>query len=151
MSKVENMSDIKSEIVGCWRLCSYIIKGVNEEKNYLWGKNADGVIIYLENGYMSVHVSNKDRQKFGDNDFLHGKDEEVRKAFEGYTTYFGTYEYKPDEGLVLHHINEALYPNWSGITHTRFVQCEGDKLSIKTPPISIAQKECVMELSWVKV
>lgn len=141
----------KQGIVGSWRLQSYVLTLDNGETIPLWGDRADGIIIYLDNGYMSVHVSNQDREKFVENDFLRGNHEEIKEAFEGYTTYFGTYEYIPEEGTVLHHVSESLYPNWSGVTHTRFVEYDDEQLMIRTPPIYVNQKECVMELKWTRL
>lgn len=145
------MRNLNLDIVGSWRLETYVLTMNNGETIPLWGKHADGMIVYLENGYMSVHVSNMERKSFHKNDFLRGNYEEIKCAFEGYTTYFGTYEYKPEESAVYHHVQQSLYPNWSGVTHTRFVECANDRLVIKTPPILVNSNECIMELRWKRL
>lgn len=148
------MSDIKAtdkEIIGSWRLTSYLLKMENGETIPLWGENTDGIIIYLENGYMSVHVSDEDRPKFAENDFLRGNEEELKRAFEGYTCYFGKYEYSAEKGVVYHYVAQSVYPNWSGVTHTRYVEINDEKLLITTPPIKVGGKECIMEMRWSRV
>jgi len=140
-----------TNLIGTWKLGSYKVTIDTGEPINLWGENAAGILIYLPNGHMSVHVSDQDRNKFDSNDFLSGTHKEIKDAFERYTTYYGKYEYQPEEEVVFHHITEALYPNWSGITQKRFAILGDNKLIIKTPPISINNKECVMELHWDRV
>ena len=100
---------------------------------------------------MSVHVSDKNRPKFASNDLFRGTEDEIRRAFEGYTTYFGTYEYRSDEKLVLHRVTESLYPNWSGVTQTRFAGLTHKTLVLKTPPIMVRGLEVIMELIWQRI
>lgn len=141
----------KEEIIGAWELDSYKVKMDTGETFDLWGKNTTGILIYLPNGYMSVHVSDKDRPKFKDNDFLSGEFKEVKAAFERYTTYFGTYKYDPENGVVFHYVAESLFPNWSGVTHKRFVVLEGDECLLKTPPTLIKGEKSIMELHWKRL
>ncbi len=146
MSVIDN-----DKIVGTWTLGSYDIKMDSGEDINLWGKNTSGILIYLANGYMSVHVSNMDRVQFKDNDFLSGSFEELKSAFEGYTCYFGTYEYSPEEHVVYHRVMESVYPNWSGVTHTRYAELSDDKLILTTPPIKLSGQDGVMNLYWERV
>lgn len=148
MPKYKNAN---KDIIGAWKLVSYTVKTDSGEEIDIWGKETTGMIIYLKNGNMSVYLSNKNRPKFKGNDFLAGSLEEIRNAFEGCTAYIGRYEYRPDEQKVLHHITESLFPNWSGITQTRYVSLGRRKLSIKTPPIDVNRRECVMELHWERI
>lgn len=145
------MENSNQKIVGVWRLESYLLTLSSGKNVPLWGDNPDGAIIYLENGFMSVHVSDQDRPKFVANDFLAGTVDEIKRAFEGYTAYFGTYEYDSNKGEVLHHVLGSLYPNWSGITQKRFIQCNDNKLVITTPPIIVSNEDCIMEMRWVRV
>ena len=148
---MSQISNAKQQIVGAWRLLSYVLTKDDGETIPLWGERADGMIIYLDNGYMSVHVCDRDRPTFAEDDFLCGRHDEIKKAFEGYTGYFGTYEYYPEKNLVLHHVAESLYPNWSGLTHSRFIERNGDTLVIKTPPVRDNNHACVMALQWQRV
>lgn len=138
-------------LTGTWLLDHYQITGQQGQPILLWGSNVSGILIYTDNGYMSVQVSNNDRSAFAQNDFLAGNPDEVRSAFEGYTAYFGRYEYQAKNGFVYHHVQQSVFPNWNGITHTRFVTLNNDTLILGTPPISIKGEPCVMQMHWKKV
>jgi len=141
----------ENQIVGAWRLGGLKITNTAGETVPVYGDKSDGILIYLENGIVSVHVSNVERPRFLEDDFFKGTCEELRQAFEGYLSYFGTYEYVPDEGYVIHSPIESLFPNWSGSRHTRYTQLDGNTLNITTPPIPFGDEECVMKLEWVRM
>ncbi|MCB1935908.1 MAG: lipocalin-like domain-containing protein [Nitrosomonas sp.] len=139
------------KLTGAWLLDHYQIAGQHGQPVLLWGGNASGILIYTDNGYMSVQVSNNDRPAFAQNDFLAGEPDEIRSAFEGYTAYFGRYDYKETNGYVNHHVQQSIFPNWNGVTHTRFVTLDNDKLILGTPPISIKGESCTMQMYWKRI
>src|SRR5438874_1989109 len=61
---------------------------------------------------MSAHVMRADRSTFASNDPGSGTDADVRAAFEGHVSYFGTYTVDPIARTVIHHVRGASYPNW---------------------------------------
>lgn len=136
---------------GVWKLHSYSIVKQNNDKVLLWGENPSGMLIYLPNGYMSVQVSNADRMLFEKGDFLAGTGQEISEAFEGYTAYYGRYEYLPEKQLVCHYVDQSLYPNWSGAVNERYAALDGDCLTLSTPPVSIAGEPCTMSMHWRRV
>ncbi len=138
----------EAEILGVWRLVHCTVASVSDKPIDVYGDAPSGALIYLPNGYMSVHVIDTTRPSFGHNDFLKGDDAEVRAAFEGCLSYFGSYEYRPEEGLVRHYPIHALHPNWSGTCHTRHTRVDGDDLHIHTPPIPFGGDLGVMRLLW---
>src|SRR5438552_1416906 len=69
---------------------------------------------------MSAHVMRNDRPLFATKDPARGTDVEVRAAFEGYVSYFGTYTIDPQTQTVTHHVRGASFPNWIG--SVRFFQ-----------------------------
>ena len=136
------------KLVGSWILEKYSVVDQNNRPVLLWGEHASGLIIYLENGRMSVQVSNTDRPFFVNADLRAGSAEEITQAFTGYTAYFGRYEYQEKNGYVLHFVEQSVFPNWNGITHTRYVSLEGDRLVLRTPPIQIDGEFCEMNMYW---
>lgn len=137
-----------SEILGVWRVETCVVTTEHGQTINVYGDAPSGALIYLPNGYMSVHVIDTHRPTFAHNDFLRGRDDEVRKAFEGCLSYFGSFEYRPDEGYVKHYPIHALHPNWSGSCHIRYTRIDGDELRIHTPPIPFKGHSCVMRLLW---
>ena len=139
-----------STIVGTWLLEKYKVTLEDGRDYRLWGEDAQGVIIYLDNGYMSVHVSRVDVPQFESNDFLRGTEAEVRASFEGYTTYYGKYNYDEENSVVYHEVIRALYPNWCGVTHTRYATITDRQLILRTTTINIDGVGGVMEMFWRK-
>ena len=139
------------KLTGTWMLDHYQITDQNGQDILLWGNNTSGILIYTDDGYMSVQVSNNDRPAFAANDFLAGEADEIKSAFEGYTAYFGTYAYLKKNGFVHHHVQQSVFPNWNGVTHTRFVNLVDGKLTLSTPPITIKGKSCTMQMYWKKI
>jgi hypothetical protein len=144
-------ADIKNELLGAWHLKSYSVKKQNNHPLPLWGEYAGGLLIYLPNGYMSVQVSNKDRPAFEKGDFLAGSIEEITSAFEGYTAYYGKFEYQPDNQLVCHYVDQSVFPNWCGVTHKRYVELSNSQLTLSTPPILINGELCTMQMFWQRI
>jgi Lipocalin-like domain len=64
-----------------------------------------------------------------------GTDAEVRLAFEGHVSYFGTYTVDPSAGTVTHHVRGASYPNWIGHDQIRYYRIDGPHLVLSTPPM----------------
>jgi hypothetical protein len=58
-----------------------------------------------------------------------GTDAEVRTAFEGYTSYFGTYTIDTKKQTVTHHVRGASYPNWVATDQLRQYKFDGMRVS----------------------
>jgi hypothetical protein len=82
--------------------------------SYPLGRDAVGVIVYTDDGYMFVAIMCPDRQPFAAGDLLKGSGEEKARAAETYVSYCGRYELHGD--TVIHHVELSLFPNWSGVT-----------------------------------
>ena len=104
--------DSLPNLVGTWRLASYEARALSGETRYPLGHNVVGQLFYDAAGNMSAHVMRVDRPTFASNDLGSGTDAEVRAAFEGHVSYFGTYTVDPSARTVLHRVRGASYPNW---------------------------------------
>jgi len=102
---------------------------------------------------MSGQVMNVERPVFtSDEKFNFGKDEEVRKAYEGYIAYYGKYEINEKEKYVSHFVEGSLIPNWVGSTQIRYFEFDGnDKLILKTPPVLSGGAEFIVTLTFERV
>ena len=139
------------KLIGSWHLEKYEIRNQQKQPVLLWGKSASGLLIYLDNGYMSVQVSNNDRPVFANDDLRAGSTEEIFQAFTGYTAYFGKYKYQEKNNRVFHYVEQSAFPNWNGVTHTRFVSLNDAKLTLRTPPILINGESCEMQMFWQRI
>ena len=143
--------DTASEFVGAWRLASYSAVTPGGETIYPFGRNAQGRIIYEAGGRMAVQIGNPERAAFATANPGAAPDAEVRAAFQGYLAYFGTYTVDAGRGIVVHHPEMSLNPNWIGVDQVRYFDLQGDRLTLKTPPMLIGGAEGVSTLVWERL
>ena len=120
-------------LVGAWRLRRFEATTADEEPTYPLGENATGYLIYTADGHMSATLMRAERMPFGSDDIRAGTAEERVRAYEDFIAYAGRYEVR--EGAVVHHVELALFPNWIGSEQLRYVELDGDTLTITTPPV----------------
>src|SRR5437899_9790661 len=122
-------------LLGTWRLVLFEARDSKGQFQYPLGKHVSGLLVYDAAGNMSAHVMRNDRPLFAANDPGRGTDAEVRAAFDGHTSYFGTYTIDPASKTVTHHVRGASYPNWIGNDQLRQFKFEGSRLFLYSPPI----------------
>jgi hypothetical protein len=142
---------IASEFVGAWRLVSYSAVPSSGETIYPMGPNACGCIIYEAGGRMAVQIGNPDRAAFASGDPHAATDAEARSAFRGYLAYFGSYTVDAGRGVVVHHLEMSLDPNWIGVDQVRYFSLQGGRLTLKTPLMVMGGVERVSSLVWEKL
>jgi len=135
-------------LVGTWRLVSYEARASSGETKYPFGQHVVGQLFYDAGGNMSGHLMKVDRPTFASNDSGSGTDAEVRAAFEGHVSYFGTYTVDPSARTVIHHVRGASYPNWIGHEQVRYYRIDGPHLVLSTPPIPYRGESLEFVLVW---
>ena len=100
---------------------------------------------------MSAHVMRVDRPTFASDDSGSGTDAEVRAAFEGHASYFGTYTIDVLAGTVTHHVRGASYPNWMGHDQIRYYRIDGSHLVLSTPGILDRGEALAYILTWERM
>jgi hypothetical protein len=138
-------------MVGTSRRMSYEARTPAGEIRYPLGQHVVGQLFYDAHGNMSAHVMRVDRPTFASHDSGVGTDAEVRAAFEGHTSYFGTYTIDPAARTVTHHVRGASYPNWIGHDQTRYYRIEGSHLVLSTPPILFQGESLDYILTWERI
>jgi len=119
----------RKRFVGNWKLVSYQAFSETGEARTL--DYDGGRIMYDDRGYMAAQLMRSGRATSAP-----ATDEERAAAFRGYTAYYGTYEIDEAKGVVTHHVEGALSPQWPGTTLVRYYAFSEDgkrlTLSIKT-------------------
>jgi hypothetical protein len=138
-------------LVGTWRLVSYEARTASGEAGYPLGHHVVGQLFYDVRGNMSAHVMRVDRPAFASDDLGAGTDAEVRAAFEGHASYFGTYTIDPSARTVTHHVRGASYPNWMGHDQIRYYCINGSHLVLSTPPILDRGESLEYILTWERM
>ena len=138
-------------LVGTWRLVSLEARDSNGRLQFPLGKQVFGQLFYDAGGNMSAHVMSNDRPLFAVNDPARGTDAEVRAAFDGHTSYFGTYTIDPASKTVTHQVRGASYPNWIGTDQLRHFKFEGSRLLLSSPPIVSSGESLTYVLTWERI
>ncbi len=138
-------------LVGTWRLLSHEAQDSKGQVQHPWGEHVTGQLIYDGKGNVSAHVLKSDRPAFASNDPARGTDAEVRAAFEGHLSYFGTYTIDQAKQTVIHHIRGASYPNWIGKDQIRYYKIDGNRLLLSTPPLVLNHQSFEYVLIWERI
>jgi Lipocalin-like domain len=144
-------ADSLPNLIGTWRLVSYETRTASAEARYPLGRHVVGQLFYDLAGNMSAHVMRVDRPAFASDDSESGTDAEVRAAFEGHVSYFGTYTIDPSARTVTHHLRGASYPNWVGHDQIRYYRMDGPHLVLSTPPIPYRGESLEYILTWERI
>ena len=110
-----------------------------------------GQLIYDAGGNMSAHVMRSDRPFFAADDPGRGTDAEVRAAFDGHASYFGTYTIDLATQTVTHHVQGSSYPNWVGNDQLRHFKFDGPRLVLSTPALVSDGESLEYVLTWERI
>ncbi len=138
------------KFLGTWKLVSAEYRRANGEVIEIYGENPAGLLMYDTDGNMAIQIMNRGRPKFAVADRLGGTPEQIQAAFRGYLAYFGTYTVGEEKHTVTHHLEGALLPNWVGVDQVRFFELDGNRLTLRTPPLMIGGAEATGYLVWEK-
>jgi hypothetical protein len=145
------VNDSLADLIGTWCLVSYEAQTSSGEIRYPLGQHVVGQLFYNVQRNMSAHVMRIDRPTFASDDSGAGTDAEVRAAFEGHASYFGTCTIDPSARTVTHHVRGASYPNWMGHDQIRYYRIDGSHLVLSTPPILDHGELLEYTLTWERI
>jgi len=138
------------DIVGTWQLdraCATTEAGAAVADPF--GINPAGLLIYTAEGRMSAIISHGGRKPLSIADRVSSPVEERGAAFSTFIAYAGRYTLSEDR--VTHHVELSLVPNWVNIDLVRLVRFEGERMILRTPPISIGGVSEVVDMFWERV
>lgn len=143
------VDDLRANLIGAWTLQSYQSSAVDgSDVSYPLGVDARGIIMYTQDGYMSAQLMRSDRTPFDRNDPHLAHDNELAAAAAGYLTYAGPYEVV-NEGMIAHHVQLSLLPNWIGGIQYRKARLHDSRLELGPPePLLIQGQLRTAKLVW---
>lgn len=142
---------LKAKLLGAWRLVSYTAESASGDVIHPLGPNASGYIIYTADGHMSATVMTPSRPRFASADPMGGTAEEHAAAAAGYLSYAGTFDVDEVLGVVVHHIDTALVPNWVGSDFKRKVTLDGDQLELRgLAPSLMGGEKRLVRVRWIR-
>ncbi len=118
------------EFIGAWKLIAFEEHSPDGEIVHPYGRDPAGLLIYDTSGKMSVQIMKRDRALLSSDDCETGA-EEIKRAIEGFTSFFGAYEIDPTAGIIIHHVEGHLLPDSVGKALERKFEFSGDRLILK--------------------
>jgi Lipocalin-like domain len=143
------VNELRTSLIGAWTLQSYESTAPDgSDVTYPLGVDARGIIMYTPDGYMSAQLMRADRAPLDRDDPHHAPDNELAAAAGGYMSYGGPYSIVED-GLIAHHVEVSLLPNWIGGIQFRTAHLEGSRLVLgPTEPMMINGVPRCAKLVW---
>lgn len=105
--------------------------------------------MYTADGYMSAQIMRAERAPVARGDPLQlANNDELAAVARGYLAYAGPYSVL-DNGMITHHVDVSLLPNWTGGTQYRAAQIGDDRLQLgPAEPVLIKGKLRNGRLIW---
>jgi hypothetical protein len=144
MTKDKTDTSLREQLIGAWKLVSYVEEPIDPPlrkgygvtgdaaPDYPFGEDAQGIIMYTPDGFMSAQLSRRDRAPFASDDWSKGAPEEFATAASSYFAYTGPFHVDEANQTLTHTMFISLFPNWTGQTQPRVARIDGDLLIITT-------------------
>ena len=128
-------------LIGAWRLVSWsLVYADGRAPEYPLGDDAQGILMYTAYGHVSATLMKKARPA----EVPVSEAEAVRAYGESFA-YAGRYEVR--DGAAYHSIQIATNPALIGITSTRHIALEGDRLILSGPDFA-ASSPRTQRIEW---
>jgi Lipocalin-like domain len=119
------------ELNGAWRLVQWRRINADGTQSFPLGQDAQGMLLYTDDGYMSAMMTAGDRPKIDGGDPLGGDPQARATAYSTCLAYSGSWHRQGD--TVIHRLTDSLYPNWSGTVQPRSIENRDGELILRTP------------------
>ena len=138
-----------NSLVGTWKLVSLTNTTDKGYVKHFMGQKPTGFITYTAEGRMSVVINAEGRKPLSVNDRFAAPSEERAAAFSSLIAYAGGYTFTGDK--VIHHVEASWIPNQVGTDLVRYVKLEGDRLTLRTPPMMQGGELITNEVVWERL
>src|SRR3954447_4738896 len=144
------MSNLSNPLIGAWRLVSFETRSSTGETAYPFGPEAVGALVYTVEGLVCATVCRPDRPRFAAFDAQRGTPDEYAAAGRAYISYVAEYLIDAEGGAVEHRFRHAAFPNWEGLSQTRYfsVTDDGERLELTTDAQVFGGDTVIAALVW---
>src|SRR5579864_2513054 len=127
---------------GVWELVSLEDHQPDGKTVYGWGRAVTGTITYTPGGRMFVQLLGDPHPRFAAGNVFSpsgrtllpaATNDEIRAAYVGYYTYFGTYDIDENKRVVRHRVASSLRTQEIGLNYERPYELTGDRLVLRYP------------------
>ena len=128
-------------LIGAWRLVSWsLVYADGRAPEHPLGEDAQGILMYTADGHVSATLMKKARPAQAPE-----SEAEAARAYGESFAYAGRYEVRDD--AAYHSIQIATNPVLIGITSTRHIALEGDRLILSGPDFA-ASSPRTQRIEW---
>ena len=128
-------------LIGAWRLVRWsLVYADGRAPDYPLGEDAQGILMYTADGHVSATLMKKARPAQAP-----VSEAEAARAYGESFAYAGRYEVR--DGAAYHSIQIATNPALIGITSTRHIALEGDRLILSGPDFA-ASSPRTQRIEW---
>ena len=131
-------------VIGTWRLVSWEAHA-DGTVTRPFGDNPIGYLTYTADGYVFVQIMRPGPRTLLGQSQLGATPEEIMRAL-GFGAYGGTYELQ--DGVVVHHVEVSVFPDWPGEDRRRALDWDGDRLVLTTLPSVGERASRFSRLTW---
>lgn len=127
-----NITVAAADLLGAWHLVSWsLVYADGRAPEYPLGDDAQGIIMYASDGHVSATLMRKARPAQAP-----AAPAEAAQAYADSFAYAGRYTVR--DGAAYHAIEVATNPALIGITSTRHIALDGDRLILSGPDFAAA-------------
>ena len=129
----QDVSSISS-IEGTWMLTFADVLHPDGTRGSDYGTKPKGMMHIDSAGRYAIFIFDESRPLFASGDKKTGTEAEIRSAFMGTSSHYGTVTIDPADHTLDFHIEGSTYPNWEGTTQRRRFEIDANTLSYRVPP-----------------
>lgn len=145
----ESVAQRADRLVGTWRLVSASASTATGIDDAPFGAGPTGFLIYTPEGRMSAMISHGGRKPLSGTDRISAPAEERAEAFATFFSYGGRYSIDGDK--VIHHVEISSVQNWVNTDLVRLIRFDGDRIKLRTPPLSVGGVTRTTELVFERI
>jgi hypothetical protein len=139
----------RDSVVGTWRLVSASASTADGRAIAApFGSSPAGLITYTREGRMTAMISHGGRRPLS-SDRISSPASERAEAFATFFAYAGRYSINGQ--LVIHHVEISSVQNWVNTNMVRVLEFDGDRITLRTPPLSVGGTTQTTDLVWERV
>ena len=137
------------QIIGTWRLVAASASSGSVRNDAPYGPAPAGLITYTGDGRVMAIICHSGRKPLASGDRISASIDEKAEAFATSFSYAGRYSLSADK--IIHRVEIASVQNWVDTDLVRLVHLDGNRITLTTPPISVAGEIRTTELVWERV
>ena len=136
------------DLAGNWKLVSAVSATAEGVVTRPYGDHPAGFITYTSDGRIWAIIA-EDGRKLLSGDWVSAPASERAEAFAACLAYTGRYAVSGDQ--LVHHIEAATVENFVNTEQVRFFALQGDRLTLRTPPLSYKGVRQIFEVVWERL